>query len=592
VAGPGAGKTEVACARVAAALGSGIQASGVLVISFTRAATAEIRERIVRLSGLGQRAIRAVEVRTLDSLAWTLQRHLTEEVLLTGSYADNIARMIELLGDPPEELREYLDSLQLVIIDEAQDIVGLRSELAIRLIRLLPSSAGVTVFADPAQAIYGDWAMEEGLNETDYPPLHDRLVSGEGGDFSNAELTGLHRTSDPVLAGIARDLRAFALVRDMAAGEAYSAMRHQLADRVGANRRRYEEFADLVDAGTSQFFLFRTHGEVVQLSSYLSQAGVRHRLRYPGLPKVVFPWIGRAFSEPVQRRLSRKAFDDLWTDRITGSAFDTGDPEAAWSAIWAVAGEADADRVDVLYLREVLSRRNPPDEVCRPTVGLAGPVLGTIHGSKGREAEEVVLGLTAAREDADHSEEARVLYVGATRARSKLDVAEIGGRHGYLRSRRAWKYTRRPLAPQLEFGLDGDIDPVSPVATALQDDANAIALQDTFAVASEHDPKVEWRSVRALNWQRIVTLDGGRIISSCGKSYDSDLWELTNHFQGAGLKPPDSQRNLYIVDYTTVARDDDSPDINLVTTTFAESGFWVAPVVKGHSLVFIRGGRR
>jgi hypothetical protein len=54
VAGPGAGKTEVACGRVAAARALGAPARGILMISFTRAATAEVRSRLERFGAARQ----------------------------------------------------------------------------------------------------------------------------------------------------------------------------------------------------------------------------------------------------------------------------------------------------------------------------------------------------------------------------------------------------------------------------------------------------------------------------------------------------------------------------------------------------------
>ena len=54
-----------------------------------------------------------------------------------------------------ENVAEYLGSVEHLVVDEAQDIVGIRSDLVVEIVRKLPSSCGVTVFADEAQAIYG-----------------------------------------------------------------------------------------------------------------------------------------------------------------------------------------------------------------------------------------------------------------------------------------------------------------------------------------------------------------------------------------------------------------------------------------------------
>lgn len=594
IAGPGAGKTEVACARVVHALGAGVSSRAILVISFTRAATAEIRERIGRLSGPDSDAARQVEVRTLDSLAWMLQRHLLDADLLTGSYGDNIERTLELVVDPPAELREYLDSIRLLVLDETQDIVGRRSDLALALIGALRSTAGVTVFADPAQAIYGDWALDEGMREGDADPLSTRIERGEAGDFVVRTLSGMHRTDNATLTGIANDLRVFALVRDMTSTAAYAGLRDALEERAGVGARSYSGLVPMVRQDTTQFFLFRTHGEVVQLSSYMSGESIAHRLRFPGLPKVVYPWIGRLLYLGATRKLRRPEFDRHWDERVLQSAFNSVSQDEGWAVLTAVAGDGDLGYVDTLYLREILSRRNPPDEVCAPAVGQRGPVLSTIHGSKGREARDVVLGLTNVHGESELGEEARVLYVGATRARDRLRVASIGGAPYYLASRRAWRFAshRTGSAAQLEFGLEGDVDSLSPVALILGNDADNVDRQEFFASLDIPAAGVSWKTEAVSGWRRILRLQGyGQPIGACDKRYDNDLWEVANRFKKPNLRPPNAQSHLHLVDFTTVARDNDSADLNQLTRTFAGSGFWVAPVIKGYSLVFPQWGR-
>jgi hypothetical protein len=536
-------------------------------------------------------------VRTLDSLAWTLQRYLVEEDLLTGSYSDNIERMIGLLREPPQELRDYLDGIRVVVIDEAQDLVGRRSDLSVGLIRSLPAGAGVTVFADPAQAIYGDWSLDEGELAAKAAPLHERILAGEVGEFEELWLERNYRTSDPQLLQIATELRVLALVRDQTDEEAHRKMRDALAEHGDQGRVRVSDLPALVQPGSSQFFLFRTHGEVVELSSHLSQGGMRHRLRFPGLPRPVYPWIGRLLYRGASRRFKRQEFERLWAERVEGTYFGNGDPDAAWRTLLEVAGDDDLHHVDLLHLREILSRRNPPDDVIAPALGTEGPILSTIHGSKGREADEVVLGLTKLSGDADHGEEARVLYVGATRAREELTTVEMSGRHAYLPSRRAWRFVRGSRV-QLEFGVAGDVDGISPVSHILGGDALALDRQEQFAAMGDGLVKATWSSRRfgaagSGTWRRVLTSDeGGAELATCGSSLENDLWEISRRSRGEGTRPPDSQRHLYVVDFTTVAVDNDSPDLNTVTRTFAKSGFWVAPLLKGYSLVFPRGGQR
>ena len=72
VAGPGSGKTAVITHRINELINSGIPGREILVITFTKAAAIEMKERFNRLSGNNQ-----VTFGTFHSLFWgILQREL------------------------------------------------------------------------------------------------------------------------------------------------------------------------------------------------------------------------------------------------------------------------------------------------------------------------------------------------------------------------------------------------------------------------------------------------------------------------------------------------------------------------------------
>src|SRR5438034_3931498 len=88
-AGPGTGKSAVACQRVAFLVDEGVPPSRILLVSFTRTAVAELRDRIVTYAIAGDRA-RNVRISTVDSHAWSLRVGFEEEslprILGDGSY--------------------------------------------------------------------------------------------------------------------------------------------------------------------------------------------------------------------------------------------------------------------------------------------------------------------------------------------------------------------------------------------------------------------------------------------------------------------------------------------------------------------------
>ena len=91
-AGPGTGKTAVACARVSQLIDQGgLEPSRIWLISFTRTAVREIRDRIAADLEDASAAY-AVKIATLDSHSWTIHSGFDEAAKILGSYEENIER--------------------------------------------------------------------------------------------------------------------------------------------------------------------------------------------------------------------------------------------------------------------------------------------------------------------------------------------------------------------------------------------------------------------------------------------------------------------------------------------------------------------
>ena len=226
-AGPGTGKTAVACARVSQLIDQGgLEPSRIWLISFTRTAVREIRDRIAAYLEDASAAY-AVKIATLDSHAWTIHSGFDEEAKILGSYEENIERVLDFIRQN-ENVGEYLESVEHLVVDEAQDIVGLRADLVVEIIRKLSSPCGVIVFADEAQAIYGfanDREVQAG--EAGEPPLPEKIHRGAAGTF-NRLAAGCAGRRDTV--------RAVEKQRDHAGG-AGAGLQHSLLPYSGGQRR-------------------------------------------------------------------------------------------------------------------------------------------------------------------------------------------------------------------------------------------------------------------------------------------------------------------------------------------------------------------
>ena len=180
-AGPGMGKTAVACARVSKLIEAGVEPTNIWLLSFTRTAVQEIRDRIEFVAE-DSHSVLGVKIGTIDSRAWRIRCGFSEGEVekLFGGYDASIRSVIDLIDKNPREICEFLDSLEHVIIDEAQDITGVRARLIFTMLKLLPATCGVTIFVDPAQAIYGFTTDGEDVLEEDHVNLFDLLKEDLG----------------------------------------------------------------------------------------------------------------------------------------------------------------------------------------------------------------------------------------------------------------------------------------------------------------------------------------------------------------------------------------------------------------------------
>src|SRR5713101_1590641 len=194
-AGPGAGKSAVACQRTAYLVDEDVAPSRILLVSFTRTAVLELHDRIMSYAVSGERA-RAARISTIDSHAWSLRTGFDDEpiprTLGEESYELSIARTVELFRQRNPDLCDFMGRLEHLIIDEAQDVMGVRADLVIEMLRGLSGDCGVTILADPAQAIYG-FTTDETDAAREGRSLLERLEKESPRPFTCRSLTEMHR---------------------------------------------------------------------------------------------------------------------------------------------------------------------------------------------------------------------------------------------------------------------------------------------------------------------------------------------------------------------------------------------------------------
>jgi hypothetical protein len=465
--------------------------------------------------------------------------------------------------------------------------------LALALIGAVSPQCGITVFADPAQAIYG-FTVDNERTETEVPFL-DRLRK-QFPAFGSVRLDTIHRTDKQSLLDLFASGWAVITEPSLAA-----------ADRADSVAQRIMQFAERLEiepedmlaeapSGAGTLVLFRKRLDVCIASSKLLASGRGHRLRMSQLSQIVLPWVASVLGTCRDRRLTRVAFEGLYSEAVSNGMVAAPSVEQAFESLRHHAGAGR--NIDIDQLRTVILRATPPPELCAPEVGTSGPILGTIHASKGREAERVRYVMSpvdaAGMTDAEVNEEARVCYVAATRARKALElVTRRSARGSRCNSGRVFRLQfQTPGVPsQVEIGIAGDVnDLISPAAGETTDGFGARfgALQKSLTAfdgvplpmtaESEGPPDFAYRMRRA----------DGLEMASLRLGFNADLFAIRNrrHDRSRDRNAlPRFIKPVYLVATRTVAIADPSQ----LPFPYDGSGLCLAAVVRGMPMVYFAG---
>jgi hypothetical protein len=626
-AGPGTGKTSVACARVASLVEQGVTPSSIMMFSFTRTAVAELRARIKSFTSNPE--IAAVRIATLDSQAWFFRYGTgTDFESLTGSFESNIAETIKLLQAGDDVIDEYLESINHLIVDEAQDLTSTRARFVTELVKKLSTRCGITIFADPCQGIYG---FTNDLEDSS-GDVNNFLESFpfEKENFERRSLLTLHRTSNTTI------VKTFRAARTSVVEEGHNPV--NVVEAIQKNCSKLKKELNGVIHG-EYLVLYRRRVQALMDSQYFPRY---HRLRISRLPDCIHPWIGALFAKYTDDTIDRNQFDNLWEMKVDVKSllFNAIRSDDAWKLLHTHAASRYGS-VSLLRLRELLCRTKPHADFLIPEYGMWGPIFSTIHGSKGREAKNVVLMLPRnettlvvpkdiPNSDRKNLEESRVYYVGATRAKEFLcygDAKSLKGASS-LNSGRVWhSYERGRNAmskASVQFGIDGDLDETAIVhrefcdspQSAISNFDELLALHRHFVNEPEDVPPaidlfLELREVGGeTEWRYRLQLggpyeDSEQVYGWLSDSVGRDLFQIANEMERrtfrSNLRPPTkitgyvNQEEVYqpairILGLRTVVVSQEKAD--QLHEPFRSSRFLVVPIISGFPSVMFQIARR
>jgi hypothetical protein len=442
-AAAGTGKTHTLAGRLIRLIECDGLAAGdeVLVLSFSRAAVAELKRRIGGLAG----DARYVGVATFDSFATRILAAAEPGGPWPGlDHEGRIRSAVDLLSKnhAPDEMR----LVQHVLIDEIQDLVGSRAELVMALLR--QTAAGFTLFGDRAQAIYDYQAAQESA-DPDSRDLYAWVRRHFVVDLVTSQLTHDYRAATPQTRDVARvgaHLRGPELDPVLVSHELRTILLSLPTVGLKAARRMLvREGADI------SALLTRTNGEALLLSRALFEAAIPHRYQRPGEDRVAPAWLSAVTTEVSQTRVTR----EMLATRLERIATLISVSPDMLCGLLRTLGPGPGRGIDLGRIADRVREQDLPEEL--NDVPPSSTVVSTIHRAKGLEFDRIFVTDQRASQADDFGEENRILYVALSRARREIFHVDRPDTSGLSRDPASRRWLRRGFGSWVvrEFELTG-----------------------------------------------------------------------------------------------------------------------------------------
>ena len=571
VAPAGTGKTEVLIARIRHLVQKEGLSPGreILILSFSRSAVGEITRRVGACGGPAGYTSAA----TFDSFATRLLSISDPGgTWLASGYDGRIeaaTRMIEA-GSANDAV---LGEVRHVLVDEIQDLVGVRRELVGSILESV--NGGFTLLGDPAQAIY-DW-QEDSTNGTPAQPILEWLERRFEFETIRMEhsfrpLTDTTRSVIPLGAHVGGQ-RSDPGTAQTAIGDFVRQLPHVGSVDVAKVALRNQSGAAAI--------LCRTNGQALTISKELHQQGIDHRLQRKADDRAISPWVARLVSDVEGTSLSRRGFEarfDALSDEFAPYSVDE-----AWRLVSRLAPGNPAV-LDLNQIGERIRMGAVPDELsATPHSPL---VVSTIHRSKGLEFDRVFLVEPEYRNDLDAVQllgELRVTYVGLSRARRHVFILSPPDT-GFLRlfrsvdrwAKTGWKKWQRfgieVRGSDVEWRWPAEGESGDPTARELQD-----YLVDRVHPGDPVELHLEKAAIGGIPRATYSILHDGRRIGVTSEEFARDLFDVLKVSSTWKVNWPARMNELRVEMLDTVAGGTAAG----MNAGLGPSGIWLRPRIAG-----------
>lgn len=590
-AGPGAGKTHTLIRRLDALMsreGDALEAREILVLSFSRAAVRELKERIRRHA----RHARRVRAQTFDSWAYGL---------LTSSYPDEdwsqytfderIRKAEQAIVKGAVESTET-GAPAHVVIDEVQDLVGDRRNMVETLLDHLQDSCGFTLVGDAAQAIYGFQVSDPDARAAETNEFFTWLRTSYFDDLVELRLTANFRAATeesrialPFGASL-QEVSSRGGDGDPAGESLYQHLRSRLLTLPSFGQLDAPFTLDsLRSHPDTTAILCRDNAQALVISQALSEHDVPHRMQRSLRDRPVPSWVAGVLRRTGKTALGEERFRELVSE--VGVPADT-DVEFLWRSLRGAARDRRG-LVDLTRVHRLIAEGRFPDELTAPEP--ARLLVSTIHRAKGLEFDRVIVvepptmaELRKQHTHIDPAAEARTLYVAVTRPRYDLYRLTAPPTARLLRNRVIDRWYVGGWKSYERYGIEAaarDVCTEHPPGTAVfQDDAPAlqdylageVRSGDSVVLRREHD-----MPLGAEQSPPYVVLHDRRPVAVVSERFRRDLYTSLKINKAWDVRWPDEIHGLRIDAVESVAGSTASG----ARAGLGDHGIWLVPRLVG-----------